>query len=186
MVFELIGATVSIVSIALFTVGIILLLIEMFIPGFGIFGGLGLLSLVLCIVFTANSVGSALVMILIIGAILVLFALIFARSLKKGFLYKSSIVLKNAAERNEGFVSNEDYSRLLGKTGKSVTILRPAGIAEFEGEKADVVTDGEFIQKGEAIEVYEVAGRRILVRRAPDIKKHKSIEVSGSNNAVDM
>lgn len=92
--FDLFGIVVSWVSIILFVAGMVLLLIEMFMPGFGIFGGLGLLLLALCIVFSATSVESALLMTLIIGAIVILLALIFARSLKKGFLYKSSIVLK--------------------------------------------------------------------------------------------
>lgn len=178
--FDLFGILVSLVSIILFAVGMLLLLIEMFLPGFGIFGGLGLLSLVLCIVFSATSVESALLMVVIIAAIIILFALIFARSLKKGFLYKSSIVLKHAEESHEGFVSNEDYSRLLGKTGKSVTVLRPSGIAEFDGERVDVVTDGEFIQRGTEVLVYEAAGRRVTVRRAEDIKSNSNIDAHGS------
>lgn len=186
MLFDLFGIAVSAVSVVLFAAGIILLLIEMFTPGFGIFGGLGLLSLVLCIVFTANSVESALLMILIIGAILVLFALLFARSLKKGFLYKSSIVLKNTSERKEGFVSNADYSRLIGRTGKSLTILRPAGLAVFDGEKVDVVTDGEFIQPGAAVEVYEVAGRRVTVRLAQDVKKDRAAGLDIAGSSLDI
>lgn len=184
--FVLLGATVGIVSIVLFFAGIILLLIEMFIPGFGIFGGLGLLCFVLCVVFTANSFESALLMILIIVAILVLFALIFARSLKKGFLYKSSIVLKHTEEKSDGFVSNADYSRLIGKTGRSATILRPAGIAVFNGEKVDVVTDGEFIQQGISVEVYEVSGRRVIVRRAEHISKDKTAGFDTTGNSLDI
>lgn len=184
--FVLLGATVGVVSVVLFAVGIILLLIEMFIPGFGIFGGLGLLCLVICVVFTANSFESALLMILIIVAILVLFALIFARSLKKGFLYKSSIVLKHTEEKGDGFVSNADYSRLIGKTGKSATILRPAGIAVFDGEKVDVVTDGEFIQPGVFVEVCETAGRRVTVRRAEHINNDKTAGIDMSGNSLDI
>ena len=45
------------VSIVLFCIGMGLILIEMFIPGIGIFGGLGFVALVLCIVFQANNGG---------------------------------------------------------------------------------------------------------------------------------
>jgi len=117
--------------------------------------------------------------------ILILFALLFARSLKKGVIYKS-FVHKNAEERNEGFVSNDDYSRLLGKVGKSVTILRPSGIAEFEGERVDVVTDGDFITRGSAVEVSDVAGRRVTVRLAQDVKKDKAADLGTAGNSLDI
>jgi membrane-bound ClpP family serine protease len=115
-----------------------------------------------------------------------LFALIFARSLKKGFLYKSSIVLKHTEEKSDGFVSNSDYSRLIGKTGRSATILRPAGIAVFDGEKVDVVTDGEFIQPNVSVEVYEVAGRRVIVRRAEHVNNDKTAGFDTTGNSLDI
>lgn len=177
MLFE----TIHTITIVLFAAGILLLTIEMFLPGFGIFGGLGLIALVLCIVFQATSITEALIMIVIIGAIIALFLLLILRSFKKGRIYKSSIVLKNSADRNEGYVSNADYSRLLGKRGKSVTVLRPAGIAEFDGEKVDVVTDGEFLPKGADVEVIEAAGRRIVVREVKSIDKEAQADVSGSD-----
>lgn len=183
--FEFFGITVKLVSLILFIAGIVLLFIEMFTPGFGIFGGLGLLSLILCIVFTANSVQSALLLILIICAILALFVLLFVRSFKKGIIYKS-FVLKDAENKENGFVSNADYTRLIGKTGKSLTVLRPAGIAMFDGEKIDVVTDGEFIQAGAAVEVFEAAGRRVTVRLARNFKNDKPADFDTAGNSLDI
>ena len=46
----------------------------------------------------------------------------------------------------------------------ATTVLRPAGTADFEGVKLDVVTEGEFIEKGRPLEVIRVEGRRIVVR----------------------
>lgn len=178
--------TINTVSVILFAAGVALLLIEMFLPGFGVFGGLGLVALVLCIVFQATSVAEALIMVLAIGAIVALLLLVVARSFRKGRLYKSSIVLKETEDSKEGYISNEDYSRLKGKTGKSVTVLRPSGLAEFGGEKADVVTEGEFLPKGADIEVVEVAGRRIVVRRAQDMNKGTGADVTSGGDAPCM
>jgi membrane-bound serine protease (ClpP class) len=47
-----------------------------------------------------------------------------------------------------------------------VTALRPAGKADFDGEILVVETDGEFVEPGSPVEVFEVSGNRILVRRA--------------------
>jgi membrane-bound serine protease (ClpP class) len=43
--------------------------------------------------------------------------------------------------------------------------LRPAGIAEIDGERIDVVAEGEMIEAGATIVVSRVDGNRIVVRR---------------------
>ena len=45
------------------------------------------------------------------------------------------------------------------------TALRPTGKALIEGRRYDVVSDGDFIEQGTAVEVVEVAGTRIVVRK---------------------
>lgn len=42
---------------------------------------------------------------------------------------------------------------LVGRTGVSVTDLRPGGIVEIDGHRIDVVTSGEFIGRGQPVEV---------------------------------
>lgn len=158
-------ATIETVSVVLFIVGMIFLMIELFVPGFGIFGGLGLVALVLCIVFQAHSLAEGLLLLLIIAVIVFLLAFVAARSLKRGWLYRSSLVLKDAEEKDAGYVAKDDYSRFSGKEGLSVTPLRPAGMAEIDGEKADVVTQGEFIPKGTRVGVISTTGGRITVRQ---------------------
>jgi membrane-bound serine protease (ClpP class) len=54
--------------------------------------------------------------------------------------------------------------RWLGKRGDTVSSLRPAGIAQFGGERVDVVSEGDFIAAGERIEVVRVDGNRIVVK----------------------
>ncbi len=63
----------------------------------------------------------------------------------------------------------EDQARLrdlLGKSGVVVTTLRPAGKVELEGGRfVDVVSNGEYIEKGAPITVQEINGLRIIVSR---------------------
>jgi membrane-bound serine protease (ClpP class) len=54
---------------------------------------------------------------------------------------------------------------LIGKTGKASTALHPAGIAQIQGERIDVVSEGELIDAGESISVVRVDGNRVVVRR---------------------
>jgi membrane-bound serine protease (ClpP class) len=53
---------------------------------------------------------------------------------------------------------------LLGRYGTALSDLRPAGTADLEGERVDVVSDGEFITRGSLLEVIRVEGRRIVVK----------------------
>ena len=47
---------------------------------------------------------------------------------------------------------------------KTLSYVRPAGIAEIDGERIDVISDGEFINPGENIVVTRIDGNRIVVR----------------------
>jgi membrane-bound serine protease (ClpP class) len=49
-----------------------------------------------------------------------------------------------------------------------VTDLRPAGKAEFDGEVLAVESDGEYVEAGSPVQVVEVAGNRILVRKGEE------------------
>jgi membrane-bound serine protease (ClpP class) len=75
------------------------------------------------------------------------------------------LILATSENQKEGFVSNPDLSFLVGKRGKALSLLRPAGIAIIEGKRYDVVSEGEFIQKDEEVEVTEVIGSKIIVKR---------------------
>ena len=59
--------------------------------------------------------------------------------------------------------------RWIAKQGQASSPLRPAGIAEIEGERVDVVSEGDLIEPDQAIEVTRVEGNRIVVRRVPHI-----------------
>ena len=58
------------------------------------------------------------------------------------------------------------WSHLEGKEGVTRSYLRPSGVAEFGGDRVDVVTRGEMIEAGVAVRAVEVKGNRIVVRAA--------------------
>ena len=51
---------------------------------------------------------------------------------------------------------------------------RPEGVVEIEGERVDVVSDGELIVAGQFVEVTRVEGNKIVVRRVPHITKRSN------------
>ena len=54
---------------------------------------------------------------------------------------------------------------LVGKDGIAATPLRPAGVAVIGGQRVDVVTRGDFLEKDAAIVVVDNSGNRVVVRR---------------------
>ncbi|HXA09062.1 MAG TPA: hypothetical protein VNW28_03710 [Chthoniobacterales bacterium] len=52
-----------------------------------------------------------------------------------------------------------------GMRGRSLTILRPSGKAEFESNVVDVVTEGEFIAPETPVAIVSTDGMRVVVRR---------------------
>jgi membrane-bound serine protease (ClpP class) len=150
-------------SITAAVIGTLLLIIECFLPGLGIAGISGIILSILGIVGLAQFMGVyVLFVVLLIVAIVITVITVFAKSAHSG---KNPLVLSTKADKESGFSANEDCSELINKSGEAITGLRPAGIALIEGERYDVVTDGDFIEVGEQVFVTQVQGRRIIVKK---------------------
>ncbi|HSE04332.1 MAG TPA: NfeD family protein, partial [Methylomirabilota bacterium] len=156
-------------------VGVILLAIEIFVtPGFGATGILGIVSLVAGLALSLVGAGATwAVIVTALGRVAVSLLLAIAAAL--GLLrflprlpFGRRLVLETELTAREGFASAPETDRAwLGKRGTVTSPLRPAGIADIEGERVDVVSDGEFIEAGDPITVVRVDGNRIVVRRLP-------------------
>lgn len=160
-------------EILLFAVGLILVLAEVFfIPGFGVPGVAGIALMIGSIffalfdmdyVFDFSGLQMALIQLAssLLGSVLIMVMLIKYLPNIKAF---KTFVLDEQTSASEGYVSNPDYNLLLGKSGKTMSILRPAGVVEIEGNRYDVVTEGDFIESHIPIKVVKVDGVRIIVR----------------------
>ena len=162
MEFIAIVSIFSWLSILLFVFGIGFIIIEMYQPGFGLFGALGVICLIACILVTAQTVMQALILTVVffvlILVLLAAFMLFFSKHLPKKF------ILHEAETLDQGFSGTEDMQYLMGKTGTVTSQCRPSGNADFDGVKLDVVSNGDFIEKGALIEVIEIEGNRIVVK----------------------
>jgi len=52
---------------------------------------------------------------------------------------------------------------LVGKEGKAITVLRPAGTAQFGERSIDVVTDGKYVEADTVVKVLKVEGSIVVV-----------------------
>lgn len=82
-------------------------------------------------------------------------------------------MLKDRLTKEEGYTTiNEEYLTLVGKKGVCVTDLRPVGTVRIDEKDYSCVSEGQWIHKGTIVEVADVDGTKILVKKAVD-KWHK-------------
>jgi len=163
-VFRLISFVENIESIQLviLTLGVLLIFSEIFLPGFGIAGGLGTVMVIAGIILTAQSAAEAVVMFTILFVLISIVLAIVLRSAKKGKLSKT-LVLNLSSNKEKGYSSKSDYSELEGIKGKALTPLRPSGTAVLNGKRFDVVTSGNFIDKDSEIIVVNASEGKLVV-----------------------
>ena len=158
---------ITMASGILFLLGFILVIVEMCIPGFGVPGISGAILLIIGIVLTAETTAEALILGTIILIVLAVAFGIVIYLISKGKL--KGIVLKDKLDKVSGYSSTENLDYFLGKEGVTITVLRPAGTADFNGEKLDVVSECEYLEKATQIKVIKIDGRKALVRSIQNI-----------------
>lgn len=138
-----------------------LMILEIFLPGFGLPGISGIVLIGAGVIMAGIQHGMlmAVVILLVVIALLALVVSWVLRSASKGN-YHSEIFLKEKDDLH----SRQDMQVLVGKVGRTTSVLRPAGIADFDGVRLNVVTEGSFIEKDTPIEIVGVDGARIVVR----------------------
>ncbi|MCC5934399.1 MAG: nodulation protein NfeD [Balneolales bacterium] len=163
-------------EIILFFVGVLFIVVEIFIlPGFGIPGIIGVTLLFFSLVVSMiGNVGFSfpemeymsraiwtMAVTLILG-ILMLFSL--GKYLPQNRMF-SKLILVESTSKEKGYTSSENKDILLGKEGVAVTALRPSGIALIDGERIDVVSQGDFVENGARVVVTNTSSSRVMVRR---------------------
>jgi membrane-bound serine protease (ClpP class) len=181
------------VEVAIFVVGVLLLLVEIFVlPGFGIAGVLGIIFMVFGLfgmlirnapgelpwphtpldweLFERNVYG------LLGGIVTFMIGMpIIARYLPKIPVARRLVLAtpQGPVELGAAAFARDQTPVQAGQKGISLSQLRPAGKAEFDGLRLDVVSGGELIEAGRQIIVDVVEGNRIVVR---EIREPKNTE----------
>lgn len=154
-------------AILLLIVGLSLIVLEIFIPDFGLLGILGFVAIVFGLYYTTGDLGKTLTDLIIAIA----FTAIFITFLfKKGYSFTNwDRFVLNAQIKSDEKVETIQADRKLnaGMTGQAITALRPSGKAKFEDEQwtYDVLSDDGHIGQGKDIIIQEIIGNKIVVRK---------------------
>ncbi len=170
-----IAGLASMADLLLFAIGLGLLAMEFFVvPGFGVTGISGLV----CIM-----AGIYLAMVkrpvpefswdyqMLTAAMMTILSMTVATTIGVVLIWRMSpesrlkkLMVLSASERaRDGYTASESLEALVGRRGKSLTHLRPAGRALIDGEPYEVQSEGEFIEKDRNLTVTRVAGNKVFV-----------------------
>ncbi len=160
-------------EVILLALGVVAILVEVFLlPGFGVAGVLGALlvgaAVVLAMLGNFPTGGDVVQAMLVLGAsVVITIAVAYAwlRHLPNSRRF-AGLVHRESVQAAEGYVSALPRGELVGRAGTAITDLRPAGVATVDGERIDVVTEGEYIALGSPIEIIRAEGYRHVVRQA--------------------
>ena len=159
---------------ALILLGMVLLVAELFLPTGGILTVLSIGALIVGVTITYNYDPSTGVVTLIVLLILMP-VLIWA-----GFRYwphtgiGKKLILGGPAEDDTvaNMPVNLELEQLRGRFGKATSWLRPSGVAEFDGRRVDVLSEGSVIEPGRWVRCIDVKSGKVVVREAdgpPDL-----------------
>ena len=171
-------------EILVFFLGLAAIAVEIFVlPGTIIFGAVGFLCLVLSLVLSrqsfvlpGNEVEEGLLLANLLNlTLLFVLVLVVAASLwrvlpmvpwlNRVFLPPPDMSLARAGGGGQSGLGLADaaLTALVGRTGIAATVLRPTGAMTIDGERIDVVTEGEFVEPGTTVRVLYVQGTRVVV-----------------------
>lgn len=153
------------IGIILLLGGVTFLLLETHVfPGHGVAAVVGLLLTFLGMFWSLGGSANAL-FALSVSAILTIVTLIaFFAYLPKSPIWKA-LGAQMRQHASLGYVTSENKMFLLGRTGRALTVLRPSGVADIDGLRVDVVTEGDFLDSGTPIVVSHVEGVRVVVEK---------------------
>ncbi|HVX60129.1 MAG TPA: NfeD family protein [Pirellulales bacterium] len=174
------GGTAGWLEVLMFVAGLACLAVEVFVlPGFGLFGLAGGLLVIGSLILASQTfvlprnpyqlahLRNSLFVLAGAGLGTVVAAALIRHFLPHAPMFNRMLLAPPSHEELSALAEREAMARfdhLVGRRGTAFTPLVPSGKARIDEELIDVLTEGEFVDRGQSIEVIAVRGHRVLVR----------------------
>ncbi len=178
------GGTAGWLEVVLFLAGLVFLAIELFVlPGFGVFGVASLLLLLASIVMAGQNhflpesqraldeLTNTMKIVVLAGFCVMLGVGVITRYYGSIPIFRR-LALQPPVETHEVLQDEQgnplatagDTFLQIGARGVAQSPLRPAGKGKFASHLVDVVTEGQFVERGQPVQIVQIEGNRIVVR----------------------
>ena len=147
--------------VTLLVIGVLAIMLELLMSGSDGFisGIIGILALVASAVVAFFTIPFAWIFIAINLSVLGVACGFFFSLMRKKQIHGKIILSENLIET----LPDVDYQGLLHKEGKTATILRPYGEADFNGIRVEVSSGGAVIEVGTRVKVVDVQASKVVV-----------------------
>ena len=152
-----------ILPIILQILAVVVVIAEFILPSMGLLTvmALGLFGFSLYLVFSQASSMTGFIFVIVDVCMVPVLIIVGVK-----MLAASPVTLRSSLKSDKGALSQPpEWADLIGVTGEAVTDLHPSGSARFNGKRYDVVSRGDYIQKGTSVSVLSVEGNRIVVKQ---------------------
>lgn len=156
------------ISGGLLCLGLLFVIVEVFLPGFGFFGVSGLVSLLAGIIVRiveGLTIEQSFALILIVLGVIVVGSMLLVFSAKYGLLGKAGLVETKSSLAKNYDKPDKELKKLVGKSGKTISDLNLGGQAKIKGKIYDVQSMSSFIARGCNIKVVKIEDNTIMVRK---------------------
>ena len=166
--FSIRGVCLLTYAILVLVSGLALVVLEILLPSGGIIGFMATAALIGAVVLGFKHSDMAGMVIVLVLVVCVPTAIVLGFKALPRTAIGRRLMLANVGkelnkDRGVAGVSGQDYQELLGKTGKTITALRPSGIAEFASERYSVVSEGGMIGAAVNVVAVKIEGNNIVV-----------------------
>lgn len=150
------------VNILLISLGLLLICIELFIPG-GIAGAIGCCIVFLTILFRTDGLSDFFVVLFIVTLITTIFCWLVWHIIPKK-IRNRTLYLQTDLSKEEGYSPAPERTHYLNYEGVTKSILRPSGKVQIGSEILDAQAEQAFIEAGKRVVVIAVEGSQLIVR----------------------
>lgn len=157
----------GIVSAIFLTLGMVLCIVEIFVPGVGFWGISGSVCTGVGILFRfidGMSFYQFLVLVFLIACLLALAMCCLIVLIKTGVMGDVGVFSTGTALPKD-YADNKAMKKLIGKIGKTTTSLSLAGRVKVMGKIYDCISEDSFINKNKFVRVLRVEDNRLVVKK---------------------
>jgi membrane-bound ClpP family serine protease len=146
-----------------------LIVAEVFIPS----GGLLSICALACLaggitIFFQHSTGAGLIGVVVaVFMVPALLALAY-KMLPRTRFGRQVILAPPVRQRGDAIADTPELGRLVGRTGRVLTTMRPVGMCDFDGRRVECVAEKGYLQKDKKVRVIRVEGTQVTVRVSED------------------
>ncbi|NIA17472.1 MAG: hypothetical protein GWO86_03905 [Planctomycetes bacterium] len=154
-----------ILAVALYLLCAVLLVVEVFVPSFGLITicAMGAMAGGLAIFFNYSPAAGWIGVIVAVVMIPTVLVTAYKMFPKTRFGRNVSLAGPNRA-KGDAIPDTEQLEQMLGMAGRVITPLRPVGMCDFSGQRLECVAESSYVDKGRIVEIIKVEGTQLTVR----------------------